>query len=286
MQKRVPDRNKNHARGGHRCGRYQRHLSGEYDKPLWAASSGGHSGRPHRKRPEKSGAIRHKSLYGISAVIQLSDGICGTFHIDTDSNAADRAFFAVYGTKGIVYLTDPNQFGGTVRFLPNTLDFRKPQEPVELWNFSQYGDSCRGIGPAEMADAILGGRKNRASKEMACHVLEVLTAILRGGERGTFVDVTSSCDVPAPMKPKSTEVKNLGHVAFQAKDMDAMLHFYGDILGMKRHFTLTAGNFEDSLRRQNGGQIQPDAENYLRQPGPDRDRPWIVYLKFADDQFI
>lgn len=293
------------------------------------ARVGGIVGRPyptHRNilpaSPDFGNIMDTPNESQVSAVVQLKNGICGTFHIDTDSNAADRAFFAIYGTKGILYLTDPNQFGGTVKFLPNDLDFRKPQELVELWNFSQYGDNCRGIGPAEMADAILSGRKNRASKEMACHVLEVLTAILRGGGSGAFIDILSSCDAPEPMKPKSVGIKNLGHVAFQAKDMDAMLHFYGDILGMKRHFTLTTGDFEDSLRRQNGGQIPlRDAVNmvnfYTRGLGLNKvmtltygdlretleksgqtdtdtlqnlallaDRPWIDYIEAAPHQYI
>ena len=105
-------------------------------------------------------------------------------------------------------------------------------------------------------------------------------------DQAHFVDIRSSCDVPAPMQPENVGIKNLGHVALQIKDMDAMLRFYGDVLGMKRHFTLTAGDFGDSLRRQNGRCIPPDSEDYPYRLGPDRDRPWIVYMKLADGQFI
>ena len=134
-----------------------------------------------------------------TAVILLKNGICGTLHMDADSNTRDEAYFAIYGTKGILYLTDPNQFGGTVRFLPNVMDPRTPVRMTELKGFMKYEGNSRGIGPAEMADAIFEGRKNRASGEMAYHVLEVLTGILKGDKRGTFTDMVSTCDIPAPM---------------------------------------------------------------------------------------
>lgn len=135
----------------------------------------------------------------VSAVIQLENGVCGTLHIDADSNSRDEAYFAIYGTKGILYLTDPNQFGGAVKFLPNAIDSREPVQMTELSNVFKYGDNARGIGPAEMADAILEGRVNRTAKEMAYHVLEILTGILQGGENGAFIDITSTCDIPVPM---------------------------------------------------------------------------------------
>ena len=53
-----------------------------------------------------------------------------------------------------------------------------------------------------MADAILTGRPNRASAEMAYHVLEVLTVLLNGGESGSFADIASSCTKPEPLAPE------------------------------------------------------------------------------------
>ena len=222
----------------------------------------------------------------VSAVIQLKNGICGTFHIDADNNMMDEAYFAIYGTKGILYLTDPNQFGGTVKYLPNAMDPRNPAKAVELWNFSKYGENSRGIGPAEMADAIFQGRKNRASKEMAYHVLEVLSGILQGGTKGSFVDIVSACDIPETMPNHKAGIKNVGHIAFQVKDMEAMLHFYGDILGMKRSFTLTMKDLGESIKMQYGDQMTEETEKLLQNITAAGDRPWIDYLKLADGQFI
>lgn len=222
----------------------------------------------------------------VSAVIQLKNGICGTFHIDADCAMADQAYFAVYGTKGILYLTDPNQFGGSVKYLPTVLDPRNPAEITELWNFSQYSENSRGIGPAEMADAIFEGRPNRASKEMAHHVLEALNGIMQGGDSGVFVDITSTFEMPEPLPLHKVEIRNLAHVAFQTKDMDAMLRFYSDILGMKRQFTLTLKDLAESIRVQSAGESGEPQDGRLRELLSIGDGPWIEYLKLADGQFV
>lgn len=124
----------------------------------------------------------------VSAVIQMKNGIIGTFHMDHDSNTCDESLFVIYGTKGILYLPDTNAFGGEVRFLENRLDWT-PVEPVALEQTSSYSDNCRGIGPSDMAAAIEKGIPNRASGKGAYHVLKVLEAMLSCGEEGKFVSI-------------------------------------------------------------------------------------------------
>ena len=136
----------------------------------------------------------------VAAVIQLRSGVTGTFHIDADCNMRDEAYFAIYGTKGILYLTDANAFGGTIRFLPDIKGWGDQPTPAELPAVSPYSDNCRGIGPADVADAVRENRPCRASKEMAYHVLEALTALLSGGEKGAFADIRSTCERPAPLR--------------------------------------------------------------------------------------
>lgn len=136
----------------------------------------------------------------VSAILQFKSGITGTFHLNSDSVLEDQAFMAIYGSKGILYLTDPNQFGNTVHLLENNHSFEEKANMRDLPNVFGYEENSRGIGPAEMAYAIREGRKNRANKELACHVLEVLTAIMKSSETGTFQEIASDCERPAPLK--------------------------------------------------------------------------------------
>lgn len=144
----------------------------------------------------------------VNAVLQLENGVTGTFHIDADSVTADQAYFTIYGTKGILFLTDPNQFGGEVRFLPNVMDPRRKNEPYVLPAANGYSDNSRGIGPADLADTILNGTPLRPSAERAYHVHEVLDAMLKGGESGAFTDIRSSCERPEPFRSEEFRSEN------------------------------------------------------------------------------
>ncbi|MBR1759033.1 MAG: Gfo/Idh/MocA family oxidoreductase [Lachnospiraceae bacterium] len=227
----------------------------------------------------------------VSAIIQLENGITGTLHIDADSLTMDEAYFAIYGTKGVLYATDPNQFGGTVKFLPNALDPRVPTEPITLWQFTPYHENSRGIGPSDLAAAIREGRKPRASKEMAAHVLEVLTGILNAGDKGGFTDITSTCERPAPLMQQPVGAKNLAHASFNMKNTEAMVHFYQDVLGMKEQFTLRwIDVIPPAYREVKAEDLPEDADPRLRRlvaiPEEMRVSKWLSYFKLADGQFI
>ncbi len=208
-----------------------------------------------------------------AAVLLLENGIMGTFHVNADSVMEDQAYFAIYGTKGILYLTDPNQFGGKVKFLPNPLDPFKSEPAVELWNFTPYQENSRGIGPSDMASAIEKGTLNRASKELAFHVQEILTAVLNSDEKGNFTDILSRVDRPAPLPVHNCGITGLAHLSLQMKNTEKMLHFYRDILGMQELFTLTSHDF---------AAMSSEAASLREKP----EIPWITYMKLADRRYI
>ncbi len=171
-----------------------------------AVRAGGLTAAPY---PTHTGVLKEKPDYGktfaspnesqVNAILQLRSGVTGTIHMDADSYNADEAFFSVYGTKGILRLTDPNQFGGQVVFLPATSQSWDPLPPVHLSPVSPWQDNCRGIGPDEMADAILRNRPHRAGAELACHVLDILYAILESGKTdGSLKAIPSVCERPDP----------------------------------------------------------------------------------------
>lgn len=135
----------------------------------------------------------------VYALLRLRNGVCGTFHLNEESVLMDQAYFAIYGTKGILYLTDPNSFGGEVRFLPNSYDFQNLPKPQVLPCLFDFNDNSRGVGPADLAMAIRTGSPIRPNAQMAAHVMEVLTAMMRNE---TFTSILSDCERPHPMPQK------------------------------------------------------------------------------------
>ena len=149
----------------------------------------------------------------ISAVITLQSGVSGTAHVNADSVIEDQHFFAIYGTKGILYLPDPNGFGGEVRLQPNWAYDQPPAPARVLAGDFGFSDNARGVGPAEMAWSIRMGRPARASAEMATHVLEVIDAIIESGSTNAFVDIASTFERSAPLaEPTDGEESSLGGV--------------------------------------------------------------------------
>ena len=135
----------------------------------------------------------------VSAILRLQSGITGTIHLNADSNTREQANFIILGTKGMLYLTDPNAFGGTVRFLPNIPDFNAPNTFVDLLPGNRYSENERGLGPSEMADALLKSKQTfRTSKELGLHVLEVLQGMLDSGADRTIHRMATTCSRPEP----------------------------------------------------------------------------------------
>ena len=136
------------------------------------------------------------------SVLELESGVTGTFSINSDSALIDQTYFAIYGTKGIMYLGCPDWFNGEVRIYENTYDFSKAFTPeiITVVNPFGYNDNSRGVGVADMAWAITEGREMRASKERAYHVLDVQESIFKSSEaNGAFVDIESTCERSVPL---------------------------------------------------------------------------------------
>lgn len=149
--------------------------------------------------PEYGKEFAYPNESQVCAVIELESGVMGNFALNGDSVLQDQAMFILYGTKGILKMTDPNQFGGKNVFMANSYDFSKPPVWEEVDNTFAHEENSRGIGPSEMADAILSGRKNRAGKEMAYHVLDIIDKMMKSSDSGHFEKVESTCRRPEAM---------------------------------------------------------------------------------------
>jgi hypothetical protein len=64
-----------------------------------------------------------------------------------------------------------------------------------------FGDgNYRILGVADMASAIRTNRPHRASDEIALHTVEVMEAIVSGGDSGQPVAVYSPCERPRALQ--------------------------------------------------------------------------------------
>ncbi|MBR2889577.1 MAG: Gfo/Idh/MocA family oxidoreductase [Oscillospiraceae bacterium] len=150
--------------------------------------------------PEFGQTISTPNESQVYALLRMACGICGTYHLNEESALFDQPYFAIYGTKGILYLPDPNGFGGSLRFYPNNFDMTMSVKPQEIPLTFPYSDNARGLGPADLAQAIQTGSESRVNAAQACHVIEVLTAMMDSGKSRQFLPIHSTCDRPEPMK--------------------------------------------------------------------------------------
>ena len=134
--------------------------------------------------------------------LELENGISGTFAINSDSAFFDQTYFAIYGSKGILYLGNPDWYNGDVYLYENTADFSKAFTPerIHIDNPYGYNTNSRGVGVADMAYAIRDGREMRASAERCYHVLDVQESMVKSHEQNSaFVEVKSTCTKSRPL---------------------------------------------------------------------------------------
>ena len=124
-----------------------------------------------------------------AGTLKLDSGVIGTLLFDSNSvlTMPERPVMVLYGTEGILYMSDPNLFGGQVKVL-----IKGNSEPSVLPQSHPFETESRGLGAAEMAWSIRLGRKHRASQDMAYHALEVLRGIAVSGETGRQYQVQST----------------------------------------------------------------------------------------------
>ena len=103
----------------------------------------------------------------------------------------------LYGEQGSLLVPDPNQFTGPVKLFRREWPYADGFKEVPL----VYGHTTpsRSIGAADMAMAIKTGRPHRASSELAFHVLDVILSFEKSSQLGVKVEITSTCERPAPL---------------------------------------------------------------------------------------
>ena len=133
----------------------------------------------------------------VTGLLELEAGPIATIVTSFDVWASETPRIEIYGTEGTLSCPDPNTFGGPVR-----IRLAKDQAWREVPLTHGWTENCRGIGAADMAEALRTGRSHRASGELAFHVLDIMQTIHEAAETGQHLVLTSTCARPEPL-PRS-----------------------------------------------------------------------------------
>lgn len=156
-------------------------------------------------QPRAGEVIPVRTPTNIHALMEFANGATVTLSASWDVWSHRHGNMELYGTDGSLFLPDPNFFGGKVEASGRDKDI----QPLEAWDHpfgvdnqeSPQGPRAnyRTAGLADMATAILDGRDARCSLDRALHGVDVMTSILKSGETGEFVTLSTTCTQPAPL---------------------------------------------------------------------------------------
>jgi predicted dehydrogenase len=143
--------------------------------------------------PKKGQKITVEVPTHVTGLLDFASGAIGTMITSFDIWGHSLPHMEIYGSEGTLSLPDPNTFGGPVRLM---------RAGGNLWEdislVPGYPENSRGLGVADMAEALQTGRAHRANAGLAYHVLDIMQAAHDSSEQGRHIVLTSSCERPAP----------------------------------------------------------------------------------------
>lgn len=132
----------------------------------------------------------------VSAGLEHQDGAISTLITSWDAPAGSTLpRIEIYGDAGTMQVPDPNQFDGPVRIRANRSDAWATIPPS-----AGYQSTERGIGLAELAQALQQDQQPRTSGKLALHTLDAMISILDAARDGRAVPLSTTCEVP-PIAP-------------------------------------------------------------------------------------
>ncbi len=129
----------------------------------------------------------------VTGILDFASGAVGTLITSFDVWSHNLPRIEIYGSEGSLSVPDPNTFHGPVRVRRAG---EKDWSDIPLTHSDQVG---RGIGVADMAYALQNGRPNRASGQLAYHVLDLMHAFHDASSTGRHVKMKSTVKRPAPL---------------------------------------------------------------------------------------
>lgn len=154
-----------------------------------------HATRTITSQPKRGTVVTVEVPTHVVSVLQFASGALINLTVSFDVGGGHTMpNIELYGTAGSMQVPDPNGANGPIKVARRGL-----HDWTEYQRTHPYREGTRGVGVADMAQAIRSGRPHRADERIAVHALEIMEAIHVASERGTHVDLTTSCERPAAM---------------------------------------------------------------------------------------
>lgn len=150
--------------------------------------------------PKRGTTIIVNTPTHLSGTLDFCSGAIGAMIMSFDVWAHRLPQLEIHGTEGSISAPDPNTFGG-----PVLVKRGRDGDWRELPLTHPHAKNSRGLGVADIANAIQSGRPHRAAGEMAYHVLDIMHAFHESSEAGRHVNIASPCERPAPIPLGLTE---------------------------------------------------------------------------------
>jgi predicted dehydrogenase len=145
-------------------------------------------------QPNYGKTIRVEVPTHVAGLLEFASGAVGTIITTFDVKASQLPRMEIYGSDATLSLPDPNTFGGPVRLRAAT---DSDWHDMPLTHI--YTENSRGLGVADLADALANDRPHRANGDLAHHVLDIMQAFHEASATGAAIDLTSTCERPAAL---------------------------------------------------------------------------------------
>ena len=154
--------------------------------------------------PQKGLTVPVEVMTSVLALATFRSGAHAALMTSWDVWKNSQPDLEIHGTLGSLSLPHPNWHGGPLRFAPARGDWQvvpldgdpltRPNWPPEKPLHANY----RGIGIAEMVDALERDHSHRTSAELATHVVEAADALVASAHAGTPVSLALMPRRPPP----------------------------------------------------------------------------------------
>ncbi|MGI6173139.1 MAG: Gfo/Idh/MocA family protein [Christensenellales bacterium] len=122
----------------------------------------------------------------VAGTMQFESGAIGTLFTTFDVYYPYGARLEIYGSRGTLFVPDPNTFGGPVKlFRPEDGEVR------EIPLMYSYRENSRGLGLDDFAVAIRTGRDARCDCAQTFHVLDAMTGFIRSARSECWVELST-----------------------------------------------------------------------------------------------